>query len=291
MLEKLQKDKPVRKPKWLKRSFPKGPGYEAIRSRMKNDHLNTVCNEARCPNMWECFGNNTATFLIMGPTCTRKCRFCAVKYGPQNTPDPEEPVRVAQAAKHMGLSYVVITSVTRDDLPDGGASCFSKTINELRKHIDNVRIEILVPDFQGNPVALKMVVTATPDVLNHNIETCAQLYQKVRPGASYQRSLRLMEQAAAMNPDIPVKSGMMLGLGESHREIINTFHDLIDAGCRILTLGQYLRPTVNHLPVERFYSPSEFDNFKDEALKIGFQKVAAGPLVRSSYHADVLYGL
>ena len=279
----------VRKPHWLKRSLPTGPTYEKVRARLKKSRLHTVCQEAKCPNMWECFSQRTATFLIMGPNCTRNCRFCAVAHGPIGPPDPGEPARVAEAAQNMQLNYVVITSVTRDDLPDGGAGIFGKTIEEIRKKMPNALVEVLIPDFQGNTDALQTVVMANPDVLNHNLETVQRLYPTVRPQAFYHRSLELLERAKEYDPAIPTKSGLMLGLGESSEEVKKTLQDLLDVGCSILTLGQYLQPTREHLQVERFIHPEEFEKWKETALEMGFSKVASGPFVRSSYHAKEIY--
>lgn len=279
----------VKKPHWLKRSLPTGPAYENVRSLLNKSRLHTVCQEAKCPNIWECFSQRTSTFLIMGPRCTRNCRFCAVENGPSGYPDPKEPERVAEAAKSMGLSYVVITSVTRDDLPDGGAGHFSKTIREIRKKIPDASIEVLIPDFQGDMNALDIVLDAQPAVLNHNIETVPSLYPSVRPEAIYRRSLRLLKHAGLSNPAVPTKSGLMLGLGETPEEIEKTLKDLFDAGCSILTIGQYLQPTNKHLPVRRFVPPEEFLKWKRTALKMGFSDVASGPFVRSSYHAKDLY--
>ncbi|MGA1865067.1 MAG: lipoyl synthase [bacterium] len=282
-------EKYVKKPQWLKRNLPAGSAYENVRSLLNKSRLHTVCQEAKCPNIWECFSQKTSTFLIMGPRCTRNCRFCAVEKGPSCRPDPEEPERVAEAARNMGLNYVVITSVTRDDLPDGGAGHFAKTIREIRKKIPNVSIEVLIPDFQGDMEALQIVLDAQPSVLNHNIETVPSLYPSVRPEAIYQRSIRLLKHAGLSNPAIPTKSGIMLGLGEKPEEIEKTLKDLVDAGCSILTIGQYLQPTRKHLPVRCFIPPEEFIRWKKRALKMGFSDVASGPFVRSSYHAKDLY--
>jgi lipoic acid synthetase len=279
----------TRKPRWLKRSLPKGPTYEKIRALVNRNRLHTVCQEAKCPNIWECFSKQTSTFLIMGPNCTRNCHFCAVGYGVQGPPDPEEPARVADAAQSMQLDYVVITSVTRDDLPDGGAGFFAKTIKEIRKRMPDTLVEVLIPDFQGDINALQTVVRAHPDVLNHNIETVPRLYPSVRPEAVYDRSLELLRQAKECDPTIPTKSGLMLGLGELPEEVEKTLQDLLDAGCSMLTVGQYLQPTRQHLQVERFILPAEFDDLRTIALKMGFSGVASGPFVRSSYHARDLY--
>lgn len=255
---------------------------------MKKNHLHTVCQEAGCPNQWECFSAKTATFLIMGPSCTRSCRFCAVDHGPVHPLDPGEPIRVAATARQLGLTYVVITSVTRDDLSDGGARHFAEVIQTVRRLIPHAGIEVLIPDFQGNPDALKTVLDAGPDVLNHNMETVPRLYPLVRPEAVYERSLSLIQQAGTNGPRIQTKSGLMLGMGETPDEVRQSLKDLRHAGCRILTLGQYLRPSSDHLPVARFIPPDEFDAWRIEALDMGFAQVASGPFVRSSYHAKEL---
>jgi len=280
----------VAKPPWLKRRLPTGPTYEEVRTLLSKSRLHTVCQEARCPNLWECYSRQTATFLIMGPCCTRNCRFCNVAHGrPSGPPDSGEPARVAQAVKSLGLSYVVITSVTRDDLPDGGAVLFAKTIKEIRARMQGTLMEVLVPDFQGNEDALQTVLEAHPHVLNHNLETVPRLYSLVRPKADYRRSLGLLKRVKRYDSFIPTKSGLMLGLGESPEEVENTLQDLLEAKCNILTLGQYLQPTREHLKVERFIPPEEFDDWKKAALKMGFSEVASGPLVRSSYRAKDLY--
>jgi lipoic acid synthetase len=279
----------LRKPQWLRRKLPTGPEYERVRSLLKDVALHTVCQEAKCPNQWECFSCKTATFLIMGPRCTRNCRFCAVEHGPLSPPDPGEPARVVEAASMLGLRYVVVTSVTRDDLEDGGASFFSETIRQIRDKIPDAQIEVLIPDFQGQGEALRKVVEARPDVLNHNIETVPRLYTSVRPGADYQRSLDLLRQVRDYDPSLLTKSGLMLGLGETSEEIRETLQDLLDVGCSLLTLGQYLQPSAEHLPVERFVPPEEFEKWRETALEMGFAQVASGPFVRSSYHAGSLY--
>ena len=289
MLTNLQQNVRVQKPSWLKRRLPTGPHYERIKALINKGGLHTVCQEAKCPNMWECFSKHTATFMIMGSRCTRSCRFCAVDHGPIAQPDPEEPAKVAEAARKMGLNYVVITSVTRDDLPDGGAAFFAKTIQEIRKRIPGALVEILIPDFQGNAEALETVLRARPDVLNHNIETVPRLYPTVRPEANYDRSLELLKQARQYDQSVATKSGLMLGLGELPDEISRTLEDLVKAGCSMLTLGQYLQPSKQHLQVERFVPPEEFDNWRKTALEIGFSQVAGGPFVRSSYHAKELF--
>ena len=278
-----------RKPAWLKRRLPSGPGFEKVRALIDNCHLHTVCQEAKCPNIWECFSKETATFLILGDRCTRKCRFCAVDHGPKGQPDPDEPNHVASAVQQLKLAYVVITSVTRDDLPDGGAKHFANTIQAVRDTCPSVGIEVLIPDFQGNRHALQTVLDARPDVLNHNMETIQRLYPQVRPQADYTQSLEVIRYAADSTHEISTKSGLMLGLGESDHEIVAAFADLIQAKCHILTLGQYLQPSKNHLPVARYVPPKNFDKLKKKALEMGFSDVAADPFVRSSYRAKELF--
>lgn len=277
------------KPPWLKRRLPVGPEFERTRKRLRAGKLHTVCQEAHCPNIFECFSQHTATFLILGDRCTRDCTFCAVQKGPQGPPDADEPRRVAAAAMEMGLRYVVVTSVTRDDLEDGGAGHFAHTIRALRESIDQVCIEVLIPDFQGSEKALQTVLDAKPDVLNHNIETVPSLYPEVRPQADYPQSLELLQRASNYAPDIPTKSGLMLGLGEDRQELRQTLVDLHTSGCRILTLGQYLQPSTDHHPVRRFVPPEEFDQWRQIALEIGFAEVSSGPFVRSSYHAKDVF--
>ncbi len=279
----------IQKPKWLRRRLPTGSAFEKVKGMISEDRLHTVCQEAKCPNMWECFSQKTATFLIMGSRCTRNCGFCSVLPGPLEPPDPAEPARVADVVHQMGLKYVVVTSVTRDDLPDGGASLFAQTIKEIRSRMADACVEVLIPDFQGSEDALHTVLSARPDVLNHNIETVPRLYPRVRPRAIYQRSLELLQRAHEYDSALPTKSGLMLGLGEEQSEIEKTLEDLLTTGCRILTIGQYLQPSKNHLPVERFIPPEEFEAWRKKAIKIGFAEVASGPFVRSSYHAKELY--
>lgn len=279
----------VRKPPWLRVRLRAGPTYQGVLRRLREGQLHTVCQEALCPNLGECFSQGTATFLILGDRCTRNCRFCAVGHGPEGPPDPEEPQRVAEAALAMGLSYVVITSVTRDDLADGGAGHFAETIREVRKRLPEARVEVLVPDFRGSAEALETVLHARPDVLNHNLETVPRLYPEVRPGAEYRRSLELLRLARTLAPGVITKSGLMLGLGEADHEVVDVLSDLISTGCSILTMGQYLQPSRNHLPVQRFVPPEEFEAWRGIALNMGFREVASGPLVRSSYHAGGLY--
>lgn len=277
------------KPRWLRRRLPTGPEYERIRHLIKDQGLATVCQEAMCPNQFECFGRGTATFMILGDRCSRNCRFCAVGHGPQGPPDPEEPGRVAEAVRALGLSYCVITSVTRDDLADGGAGHFAATIQTLRAENPQLLIEVLIPDFQGDAEALATVLAAGPDVLNHNLETVARLYPIVRPEAKYGRSLELLRQSKAIAPGVATKSGIMVGLGETTEELLQLFADLRQAGCDILTIGQYLQPSRGHLEVIRFLPPEEFVTLKQQALALGFGAVAAAPFVRSSYQAEGLY--
>jgi lipoic acid synthetase len=279
----------VQKPHWLKKQLPSGPDYEKVKFLITRGRLHTVCQEAKCPNIWECFSEHTATFLILGDHCTRDCRFCAVTYGALEPPDPGEPSRVAKAAQDMGLRYVVITSVTRDDLPDGGAGLFAETIREIRNRMPDTKVEVLIPDFQGKTEALNTVLQAYPDVLNHNLETVPRLYPTVRPEAIYDRSLELLKRVHIFDSAIPTKSGLMLGLGETSEEIHQTLLDLLEAGCRILTLGQYLQPSQQHLPVARFLTPDEFDHWRETGYSLGFAEVASGPFVRSSYRAHELF--
>jgi lipoic acid synthetase len=274
-----------RKPPWLKRRLPTDSSFQEVRGLIEKGRLHTVCQEAKCPNIWECYAHQTATFLIMGSRCTRNCRFCSVAPGPPEPLDPLEPTRVAEAAARMGLKYAVVTSVTRDDLPDGGAAHFAATIRELRRLIPGTRVEVLIPDFQGDRAALLAVLEARPDVLNHNIESVPRLYPQVRPQADYLRSLALLKRAREFDSGIATKSGLMLGLGEEAQEVRCTLQDLRAADCRILTLGQYLQPSPEHLPVIRYVTPEEFEDWRTSALQMGFAEVASGPFVRSSYHA------
>jgi lipoic acid synthetase len=252
---------------------------------MRGLGLHTVCEEANCPNIGECWHHGTATFMILGNTCTRSCGYCNVVHGTPHAPDPEEPVRVASAIHALALSYVVVTSVDRDDLPDFGAGHFARTILETRARIPGCRLEVLIPDFQGDEAALRIVLGARPDVLNHNIETVSRLYRTARPGGRYQRALELLRRSREIAPAIPTKSGLMVGLGEERDEIVTTLRDLRAAGCQIVTIGQYLRPSIANLPMVRYYTPAEFADLKRLALEIGFGHVESGPLVRSSYHA------
>lgn len=282
--------KRAQKPDWLKKSLPKGSDYQKLKNLLSGSKLKTVCQEAKCPNIFECFSRNTSTFMILGNQCTRKCRFCNVISGTPLPPDPEEPQRVVHAVSELKLQYVVITSVTRDDLEDGGASQFVKTIKAIRnKFKDKVKIEVLIPDFQGDLHALESVVTALPDVVNHNIETVESLYQLVRPGADYKQSLQILKNVKQINPSVNVKSGLMTGLGENIMALEKTMQDIHEHGCDILTIGQYLQPSDQHLPVDRYYTPEEFKQLEKMALKTGFKNVAIAPLVRSSYKASKLF--
>jgi lipoyl synthase len=281
------------KPPWLKKRLPRGGDYAQVTRLLAGAKLHTVCQEANCPNMFECFSQNTATFMILGDQCTRHCRFCNITARPPLAVDPGEPARVARAVQELGLHYVVVTSVTRDDLHDGGAAHFAAVIQALKKMGKGsgqpIRVEVLIPDFQGERTALKTVVDAQPDVINHNIETVADLYPRVRPEAVYQRSLDLISNVKKINPDMPTKSGIMVGLGETVFQLEKAMQDLHDHGCDLLTMGQYLQPTQNHLPVKKYYPPAEFAQLERTARNIGFTKVAAGPFVRSSYRAEELF--
>ncbi|OUN01615.1 MAG: lipoyl synthase [Paenibacillaceae bacterium ZCTH02-B3] len=275
----------ARKPDWLRVRLIDGEPYQELKRMMRAKSLHTVCEEARCPNIYECWANRTATFMILGNICTRACRFCAVKTGMPTELDLQEPERVAEAAEQMGLRHCVVTSVARDDLSDGGAAIFAETIRAIRRRLPLCSVEVLIPDFQGNWDALRVVMDAGPDILNHNVETVERLSDRVRAKAKYRRSLELLRMAKRMKPRIPTKSGLMLGLGETIEEVLRTMDDLREAGCDILTIGQYLQPSPQHLPVERYVHPDEFELLKREGLARGFAHVESGPLVRSSYHA------
>jgi lipoyl synthase len=279
------------KPAWLRRRLPLGPEYEKVRRLLKGQELHTVCQEAHCPNQFECYAKGTATFMILGDRCSRNCRFCAVQHQPAGPPDPAEPARVADAVSLLDLRYAVITSVTRDDLDDGGASMFAETIRAIRRRRPDTLVEVLIPDLQGDWQALAGILAAKPQVLNHNIETVPRLYPLVRPQAFYQRSLELFRQVKKNSPQQVCKSGIMLGLGETHEELRQVWLDLRRNGCDILTMGQYLQPSAENLPVRRFVPPEEFDRLQAEALACGFSGVSAGPFVRSSYQAEKLYRL
>jgi lipoic acid synthetase len=274
------------RPDWLKVKFFGGPNYQELKRLMRTLNLHTVCESARCPNMGECWEHRTATFMILGNICTRACGFCAVPSGkPAGPPDEDEPQRVAEAAVKMGLRYAVVTSVNRDDQPDGGAAIFARTIAEIRRRLPACKIEVLIPDFRGVWSALETLIAARPDVLNHNTETVPRLYRQVRKGALYERSLELLWRARELAPQMPTKTGLMLGLGEQRQEVLAAMQDLVAQGTSILTLGQYLQPTPEHLPVFRFVHPDEFAEYKVLGEAMGFKHVESGPLVRSSYHA------
>jgi len=273
------------KPEWLKVRAPGSPSYLRLKGLMREQGLHTVCEEARCPNIGECWHHGTATFMILGDVCTRACGFCAVQHGKPAALDREEPARVAEAVRSMDLRYVVITSVDRDDLEDGGAFIFAETIRLIREARPSCRIEVLIPDFQGHDRPLRTVLDAGPDVLNHNTETVPRLYRMARPGGRYPRALELLSRARAHAPEIATKSGIMVGLGEEWHEVIATLADLHAAGVGIVTIGQYLSPSASHLPVARYYHPDEFEMLRVTAANMGFGHVECGPLVRSSYHA------
>jgi len=273
------------KPEWLRVRAPGSENYLRLKGLMRDLHLHTVCEEANCPNIGECWHHGTATFMILGDTCTRSCGYCNVVHGMPQPPDPREPVNVASAVQAMGLAHVVVTSVDRDDLPDFGASHFAKTIAETRARLPRCRIEVLIPDFKGNETALRAVLDAGPDVLNRNIETVPRLYRTARPGGRYTRALELLDRARTYAPEIPTKSGLMVGLGEERDEVIQTLRDLRAAGCQIVTIGQYLRPSLANMPMTRYYTPGEFADLKRIGVELGFGHVESGPLVRSSYHA------
>ncbi|MBZ5496870.1 MAG: lipoyl synthase [Acidobacteriia bacterium] len=279
---------PARKPRpeWLKVRLPAGERYSELKRLVHRQHLNTVCEDARCPNIGECWGAGTATFMILGDVCTRACKFCAVKTGLPPDYDLDEPRRVAEAIRQLNLKYAVITSVDRDDLDDGGASIFAETIRLTRQACHGIKIEVLIPDFRGDRIALGKVVEARPDVLAHNVETVPRLYRSARAGSRYRRSLDLLLHAKSFGPEMVTKSSIMLGLGEQLDEVVGVMKDLRGVRVDILTLGQYLQPTKQHLPVERFYTPAEFSDLRSIGLSLGFSYVESGPLVRSSYHAE-----
>ena len=276
-----------RLPSWFKVKAPGGPNYVQLRNLLRNGSLHTVCEEARCPNIGECWERRSATFMILGDICTRACRYCAVTSGKPLGLDLEEPDRLADTVERLGLRYVVITSVNRDDLPDGGAFIFAQCIAKIRERLPECRVEVLIPDFDRRGV--QTVLRARPGVLNHNIETVRRVFHGVRPKGGYDYSLELLRQARELSPGTPTKSGMMVGLGETREEVLETMADLRGVRCDLLTIGQYLRPTADHAPVARFYTPREFESLRDEGMGMGFSHVAAGPLVRSSYHADEQY--
>ena len=273
-----------KRPDWLKVKLPSGDNYTDVRNLMREKKLNTVCEEARCPNIAECWNHRTATFMILGDTCTRSCGFCNVKLGMPTELDLDEPKRVAESVIELDLRHVVITSVNRDELKDGGAAIFKECVKLIRTHKPDCTVEILIPDFKGEEYAFNIIMQSPPDILNHNLETVPRLYHAVRPQAKYQRSLDLIKWFK--NKALKTKSGIMVGIGEKTDEVLETMNDLVLHGCDILTVGQYLQPTKNHLPVDRFVTPEEFKMYKTEGLKMGFKIVESSPLVRSSYHAD-----
>jgi lipoyl synthase len=276
---------PIPKPGWLKVRAPGGPNYVRLRGLMREWNLHSVCEEARCPNIGECWGDLTATFMILGDVCTRNCGYCAVTHGKPEWEDREEPERVGRAVGVLGLAHVVITSVNRDDLADGGAAVFAATVRAIRRYAPGCRVELLIPDLQGDEAALGTVIAAQPDILNHNTETVPRLYKVARHGGRYARTLELFRRARASAPSLVTKSGIIVGLGEELPELLETMRDLRRVDVNILTLGQYLRPSPQHLPVARYYSPSEFARLAEAGRALGFAHMEAGPLVRSSYHA------
>ncbi len=286
MLVTITEPMKVARPQWLRAPAPVGENYRELKSLIDSMGLHTVCESAACPNIGDCWNRRTATFMILGNVCTRRCGFCAVQKGAPLAVDYDEPRRVAEAAAAMGLRYAVVTSVNRDDRKDGGAELFALTIHAIRERIPGCRVEVLVPDFQGSREALETVMAARPDVLNHNTETVPRLYRQVRLGARYERSLELLQAAKEISPSTPVKSGLMLGLGETAHEVLGVMRDLRAHCVDILTLGQYLRPSPRHLPIVRYVAPSEFDELRRAGYAMGFSHVEAGPLVRSSFHAS-----
>ena len=285
---KIVPSDPKRKPEWIRAKSQGAPEVQRIKKMLRDHDLHTVCEEASCPNLGECFAHGTATFLIMGNICTRRCPFCDVAHGRPDALDENEPNHLAKTIAAMQLKHVVVTSVDRDDLRDGGAAHFSRCISEIRQQSPQTRIEVLVPDFRGRmDVALEILADNPPDIFNHNLESIPRLYKAVRPGSDYQWSLDLIQRFQQMHPEVPTKSGLMLGLGETIDEVKQVMQDLRDHGCRMLTLGQYLQPSRHHLAVERFVTPAEFDELAVAGKEMGFEHVASGPMVRSSYHADL----
>ncbi len=277
----------MRKPEWIRMKVPDSARFQEIKQVLRDNNLHTVCEEASCPNIGECFSGGTATFMILGDICTRRCPFCDVSHGKPLAPDANEPENLGRTISQMRLNYVVITSVDRDDLRDGGAQHFVDCIASVRTHSPTIKVEILVPDFRGRlDRAMEILTNAPPDVMNHNLETVPRLYKQARPGSDYQNSLTLLKTFGDLHPDVPTKSGLMLGLGETDEEILDVMQDLRRHGVTMLTLGQYLQPSQHHLPVLRFVTPQRFDQFEQEALAMGFTHAACGPMVRSSYHAD-----
>ena len=274
-----------RKPPWLRVRAPGGSNYAEIRKLMRGLDLHTVCEEARCPNIGECWEHRAATFMVLGDMCTRNCAYCAVAHGTPTAYDPNEPIRLAEAVQRIGLRHVVITSVDRDDLPNGGAEIFAECTTEIHARLPDTTVELLIPDFKGSSRALRIVVEAEPDILNHNLETVQRLYRMARPGGDYKRALNLLRSAKNMNSELVTKSGLMCGLGEEWDELLGAMQDLRRQDVDLLTLGQYLRPSRSHLPVARYYTPEEFKELREAGLTMGYRHVEAGPLVRSSYHA------
>jgi len=279
----------TRKPPWLKKRIPPMEDLAKIKAILHRGNLHTVCEEARCPNLGECFSRGTATFLILGRVCSRHCGFCAVEHGIPSPPEEKECEELVDAVKKMGLRYVVITSVTRDDLSDGGSSGYARAVRALRAFDPEIKIEVLIPDFNGDLSCLLAVLRETPDVLNHNVETVCRLYPQVRPQADYRRSLELLKRAKKSSPHLLTKSGFMLGLGEAQQEVLDLLRDLRDAGCNFLTIGQYLQPRPDRLPVARYIPPEEFEEYKRIGEEMGFERVASGPFVRSSFHASHMF--
>lgn len=289
---KIVPQAPMRKPEWIRMKVPDSSRFQEIKQVLRENKLHTVCEEASCPNIGECFSGGTATFMILGDICTRRCPFCDVSHGKPLPPDINEPSNLARTIAQMHLRYVVITSVDRDDLMDGGAQHFVDCIQSVREQSPNIKIEVLVPDFRGRlDIAVEVLKIAPPDVMNHNLETVPRLYKQARPGADYQNSLNLLKVFGELHPDVPTKSGLMLGLGETDEEILEVMQDLRAHGVTMLTLGQYLQPSQHHLPVLRFVTPERFAEFEQQALAMGFTKAACGPMVRSSYHADTQAGI
>jgi len=275
-----------RHPDWLKVKIAGGKNYVKMKSLLKNAKLHTICEEAKCPNIAECFNNGTAVFLILGDICTRNCGYCNVTHGVPKPLNENEPKKVAESVKQLALKYVVITSVTRDDLEDGGASVFCETINEIKNLNNNCKIEVLIPDFKGNMESLNDIIYSKPDVINHNIEVVKELFLEIRPEGNYENSITLLKNIKKRNRKIKTKSGFMIGIGENKNQILKTMDDLINAEVDFLTIGQYLQPTKKHADIKKYYTPREFEEFKEIGLKMGFKHVESGPLVRSSYHAE-----
>jgi lipoic acid synthetase len=276
---------PERKPEWLKVKAPGGPNYLRLKSMMREMGLHTVCEEAHCPNVGECWEHGAATFMILGNVCTRNCAYCAVAHGRPPVFDPSEPMKVAEAAAKMSLRHAVITSVDRDDLPDYGAGIFAETIRQIHAQVPGCSVEVLVPDFQGNQDSIRMVLDANPEIYNHNTETVPRLYKKARPGGRYERVMEIFRFAKSYAPHVPTKTGIILGLGETNEEVLKTMADLREVDVDILTLGQYLRPSNDHIALDRYVTPAEFKMLRERGMEMGFKHVESGPLVRSSYHA------